>query len=347
MAARILFNGLAAGSGGGVGRYAAELGRRLALADERVSVVCTREGAAHFAGVPAGRLIAWAVPPLPKGRLLLEEFRLPRLANQFDLLYQPDFKLPRGVRVPAIVTAHDLFYDEFPEDYGNFQRRYKGTQARRAAGKSAMLVSLTKTQSEKIAARYRLVKPPRVIAPGITAVGAPPRNPAQPPFLLCLAGREGRKQGSLAILANAAAGRPFFVKWVGGPASTEPGAAALPRQSDAQLRELFSGATALVAPSRDEGFGLPILEAIAANCPVLCSDIPALRESFGKAPVYVGAGEARWAESLRKAAAIPPVLDPAARAEVLARHEWPRAIAAHLALIAEVLGRSGTVNDPA
>jgi len=340
MTARILFNGLAAGSGGGVGRYAAELGRRIAHADERVSVVCSRDAAAQFTGVSADRLIVWKIPPLPKGRLLLEEFQLPHLANQFDLLYQPDFKLPKGIRAPAIVTAHDLFFEEFPRDYGFFQRRYKKTQAGRAARQAAALVSLTKSQAEKIARRYGLASAPRVIPPGIESQNAAPRDPSQPPFLLCLAGRESRKRGAWIARLNALAGDPFRVKWIGGCALPLSSVESLPRQSDAQLAELFSRATALVAPSRDEGFGLPVLEAIAADCPVLCSDIPALRESFGAAPSYVPLELKAWSEALQAAAIHPPVLDPAARAEVLARHEWPRALAAHRALIEETLSRA-------
>jgi hypothetical protein len=100
-----------------VSRYAAELGKRLAAADDRVTLLCTGSGAPLFASLPARRKIIWNIPPLPKGRLLLEELRLPRLANRFDLLCQPDFKLPRGVKIRAIVTAHDLFFEEFPADY--------------------------------------------------------------------------------------------------------------------------------------------------------------------------------------------------------------------------------------
>ena len=44
------------------------------------------------------------------------------------------------------------------------------------------------------------------------------------------------------------------------------------------LRAVVAGATALVLPSRDEGFGLPLAEAMAAGVPVVCSNLPALRE---------------------------------------------------------------------
>jgi glycosyltransferase involved in cell wall biosynthesis len=49
------------------------------------------------------------------------------------------------------------------------------------------------------------------------------------------------------------------------------------------LPALYSGAVALVFPSLAEGFGLPLLEAMAADCPVLCSDRPPMNEIVGDA----------------------------------------------------------------
>jgi glycosyltransferase involved in cell wall biosynthesis len=51
--------------------------------------------------------------------------------------------------------------------------------------------------------------------------------------------------------------------------------------SDVDLRSVVAGAAGLVLPSRDEGFGLPVLEAMACDVPVVCSDVPALREISG------------------------------------------------------------------
>lgn len=55
---------------------------------------------------------------------------------------------------------------------------------------------------------------------------------------------------------------------------------------DEELAILYSQAGAFVFPTLSEGFGLPGLEAIAAGCPVVCSDIPVLREIYGEATVY-------------------------------------------------------------
>jgi glycosyltransferase involved in cell wall biosynthesis len=61
----------------------------------------------------------------------------------------------------------------------------------------------------------------------------------------------------------------------------------LNRQGDAELHALYTHARALVFPSLNEGFGLPLAEAAHLGCPVLCSDIPVLREVGGHWPTYL------------------------------------------------------------
>jgi glycosyltransferase involved in cell wall biosynthesis len=66
----------------------------------------------------------------------------------------------------------------------------------------------------------------------------------------------------------------------------------LGRIADADLAAVLAGATALAAPSRAEGFGLPLLEAMAAGVPVVASDIDAFNEVGGGAPLLVPVGDA-------------------------------------------------------
>ena len=64
----------------------------------------------------------------------------------------------------------------------------------------------------------------------------------------------------------------------------------------------FSGAAALLYPSRYEGFGLPPVEAMACGTPALVSDLPAVREATAGGAVYLPAGDlAVWADALRSA----------------------------------------------
>jgi glycosyltransferase involved in cell wall biosynthesis len=97
------------------------------------------------------------------------------------------------------------------------------------------------------------------------------------------------------------------------------------RLADPDLAALLQEASALVMPSRAEGFGLPVAEAMAAGTPVICTDAPALVEVAGDAGLVVPRGDA---EAL--AAAIAALLDDGALQDELAeaglqqaaRHTW-------------------------
>ena len=81
-----------------------------------------------------------------------------------------------------------------------------------------------------------------------------------------------------------------------GPALRELG-----RLPQPELNALYASATLFAFPSLHEGFGLPVLEAMAAGCPVVASDIPAVREVAGDAAVLVPpADTGAWAEALSR-----------------------------------------------
>ena len=85
--------------------------------------------------------------------------------------------------------------------------------------------------------------------------------------------------------------------------------------SDEELERLYRSAVALVLPSVYEGFGFTALEAMARDCPVLASDIPALREVSGSGALLLPPGdEGAWAAAMQRV-----VGDEAARAELRAR----------------------------
>ena len=77
--------------------------------------------------------------------------------------------------------------------------------------------------------------------------------------------------------------------------------------SDAQIRQVASVAEALIVPSREEGFGLPLAEAVALGLPVIARDIPVFREIAGDQPFYFGIGPGRDLPSRMRAwLALPP-----------------------------------------
>ncbi len=88
----------------------------------------------------------------------------------------------------------------------------------------------------------------------------------------------------------------------------------LPRVSDSDLLSLYAGARGFLYPSLIEGFGLPLLEAMAAGTPVIASDIPVFREIGGDAAILVSPHDPRaWAAAVKQ-------LDDPARRERLIAH---------------------------
>src|SRR5262249_58342879 len=76
--------------------------------------------------------------------------------------------------------------------------------------------------------------------------------------------------------------------------------------SDGHLAALRAAAVAVLVPSLKEGFGLPVIEAMAAGTPVLASDTPALREAGGDAARYLPPGDpAAWAAAIDELAGTP------------------------------------------
>ncbi len=88
---------------------------------------------------------------------------------------------------------------------------------------------------------------------------------------------------------------------------------------DGDLPALYTGAACAAVPSLYEGFGLPLLEAMACGAPVLCSDVSSLPEVAGDAALLLDPHDtAAWAEALRSVVA-DAVLQESLRAHGLAR----------------------------
>jgi glycosyltransferase involved in cell wall biosynthesis len=109
--------------------------------------------------------------------------------------------------------------------------------------------------------------------------------------------------------------------------------------TDADVERLYRTATALVLPSRYEGFGFPALEAMARGCPVLASDIPALREISGSGALLLPVDDVgAWADAMRRVTS-----DERLRAELrargaatAARYSWDATARGVLGLFGEI-----------
>lgn len=213
---------------------------------------------------------------------------------------------------PSVVTLHDLHFERDPKAMGLLDRVTFKLVVPRAARRAAHVLAVSERTKEDAVELYG-ISPEKVT---VTPHGVDPAFSAgeplgagvhlRRPYLLFVGAIQARKDPLTAAEAAKAVGLPLVVA---GPAK-EP---ALARELEArgadlrgwvekpELAELYRGASALVWPSRYEGFGIPVLEAMASGTPVVLSSDPALREVAGDAGVYAEDGD--YAAAIRRAIA--------------------------------------------
>jgi glycosyltransferase involved in cell wall biosynthesis len=315
----------------------------------------------------------WPVPPLPKGdwvactvrrryrgRLgLVEESQAmgrDLLRLRPALYHATTLALPGRSPVPLVVTLHDLI----PWVGGGWRmlgERSRWWLGRRLLGRADLVI----TPSEATAADARrltdleddrLLVIPEGVAPGFTpAEGArervAERHGVRGPYLLFVGALDARKDPRALLHAwetARAAGAGLELVLAGAASRQAPADMGAARRlgyvEHAALVDLYAAATCLVFPSRYEGFGLPVLEAMACGCPVVAYRNSSLPEVAGDAAVLVRDGDAA---ALGRAAA-EVALDPRRAAELRAAGQarareftWSRAAAATIAAYDRVL----------
>jgi glycosyltransferase involved in cell wall biosynthesis len=224
-------------------------------------------------------------------------------------------------RAKNVVLVHDVGRLRYPELYGFRQVLRMRCMFRRIRRFAHHVVVPTAAMAREVveigvAPRERIsVVPwfPRLLPKG--DAGRPmPGVPQDRPLMLCVATLERHKNIALLIRAfrRAAADLPHDLVVAGGPGSGAREAFEAARGGRVhfvghigpeQLGALYRRAELAVCPSLYEGFGLTVLEAMAAGCPVLAADIPAHREVAGDAARLVAPRDERaFADGLRELA---------------------------------------------
>lgn len=261
---------------------------------------------------------------------------LPSIAHQLDAdIVHLGYPAPlhrRKLPCPAVVSVHDLYPWDIPENWGFpkvFFNRMVFRQCIRAADALACVSNATldrlrekglpglRAKSRRI---YNCVEPVRVRLgrsplPGSSSV----------PFFLCVAQHRRNKNillalGTLVRLLRENAVHPraqLVIVGISGPetanihrfiqnAGIEANVLLLSGISESELQWCYRNCEALLAPSLTEGFGLPVAEALLAGCRVVCSDIRPFRELGGDHCRYFSLGlnaEEDFAQAVRLALA--------------------------------------------
>jgi len=212
---------------------------------------------------------------------------LSRRARALDVLHCTTFRGPAGARVPTVLTVHDLAILRFPEVFPRWHRLYgKAGLARvlRAADAIVAVSEFTKAETVELAevAAERI----RVVPNGVDAVFAPNGLRAEGDYVLAVATLEPRKNLGRVVEAARVAGVELRVVGARGWGGVEaPGwVGEIP---DNELAALYRGARCVVYPSLYEGFGIPVLEAMACGTPVVTSRGTSTEEVAGGAAILV------------------------------------------------------------
>jgi glycosyltransferase involved in cell wall biosynthesis len=243
--------------------------------------------ARSFATLPLAH--AWRTAWSRAGRPPAERF-----LGRFDVLHFSDWMYPPQRSGLRATTVHDLVPLRFPEWTTARTRRMHGAKYAHAARTCDLVFCNSEFTANDVEEQLRVPRERlRVARPGVGPEFSPegPRADVGRPYVLTVATLEPRKNLETLLEAHASLEDDLALALVGGegwgdrPELRREGVVALGYVPDAELPRLYRGASAFAFPSRFEGFGMPILEAMACGVPCAVSSHPSLDEACGDAAV--------------------------------------------------------------
>lgn len=216
-----------------------------------------------------------------------------------DVFHTSYYRIPARKPRKYVVTAYDFMYERYRV---GLARLAHTTQKRRSLERADIISCISSFTRDEVLEFYPNINPTRlyVVPLGVDTKTYYPNPNSTDKFLaltvLFVGLRGGYKRFDLALNALRASDNRLILGIVGPTLSVEEKAnldSLLPGRwryfsavSSSSLRELYSSAFALIYPSDCEGFGLPILEAMACNCPVVAANRASLPEAGGDAAFY-------------------------------------------------------------
>jgi glycosyltransferase involved in cell wall biosynthesis len=317
---------------GGIGRYTAELVRLLPGLGVDVTPFTARHPPAQVQAALAAHDLVGLDPvilPLP-APVLYDAWHLTGLANPVrrvapvDLVHAPSPAVPPTGSVPLVVTVHDAAPITMPEAFTRRGVYFHRIGFRAAARRARLVIAVSEFSAEEVAAHTPIRRDRiRVVHNGVDLAAATEADVARvrarfglddTPYVFWAGTHQPRKNVRVLLdafvrLSDEVPHRLVLAGPRGWLADDDDGAVArtlgdrvrlLGPVERADIFPLFAGADLFAFPSRHEGFGIPVLEAMAQGTAVVCSDIPALCEVGGDAARFVAVDDVDgWVEALR------------------------------------------------
>jgi mannosyltransferase len=240
----------------------------------------------------------------------LERYRPCRTAGSIpDVFHSSYYRQPSQKSTPTVVTVYDFIYERFSSGPRRWVHSAQKHSAIRAADAVICISEATRADLEQ----WVGVRPGQhvhVIPCGVGEVFRPLAKllDSAPPYVLFVGARGGYKNFTLALKALALLPE-FELHCVGGGALRAEELAEVPHSvrarvrhlghiDDETLNECYNEATCLLYPSSHEGFGIPVIEAMRAGCPVVSIPCKAVLEVGGDALVVAAADAGAIAEAV-------------------------------------------------
>jgi glycosyltransferase involved in cell wall biosynthesis len=259
---------------------------------------------------------------------------------RFDLVHHAGGTIPLGSPGPTVLTIHDIQYLVYPDTFSSVKLAYLRRAVPAAVKRAVCIATPSAFVADTLAHAFGVPADRLVVVPNAIPVeGAEGTAPAAlratydlpGPIVVYPAITYTHKNHATLLTAMApllredASLRLVLLGGVG-PCEAELQATAArlgindqvirPGRIPAADRDgLYAMASVMAFPSRYEGFGIPVLEAMAAGCPVVASNVTALPEAVGEAGILVDPDDVNaWTEALRRV-----LNDPAVSADLRAR----------------------------
>ena len=338
---------------GALGRYVDGLVKALAEAGADLAIACQRADEERYARLlPSARVVP-APPAIAHrpARLAWEQSGLPLVATQVeaDVIHSPHYSMPLRPGLPTVVTIHDLAFFTAPDTHSPVTATFYKAAIRTSARRATRLIVPSKATRDEVV---------RVLEADSTKIDVAyhgvdhdlfrPPNPAQlervaarlglhgRPYVAYLGTLEPRKnvpaliEGWVAAVEDLAeppalvlAGGTGWSDEVDAAVAAVPAHLRLVRPGYLHFTDLpgfFGGALIVAFPSIGEGFGLPVLEAMACGAPVLTTHRTSLPEVGGDAVAYTEPDVASITTSLRA------LIDDGAQREALGSAGYARSL---------------------